>query len=44
MELNNLNPIIPNKIKSLKKFKIYSIHHLAKMYWVHPNEPNVAPH
>ena len=43
MELNNLDPIIPYKIKSLKKFKIYPIHHLARMYWVHPNKLDVAP-
>ena len=32
MELNAFNPISPYKIKSLKKFKIYFIYHLARMY------------
>ena len=44
MELNDLNPFSPYKIKSSKKFKIYFIHHLARMYWAHPNEPDMAPH
>ena len=44
MELNDLNPIIPYKITSLKKFKIYFIHHPARMYWAHPNKPDLDPH
>ena len=32
MELNDLDPIIPYKIKSLKKFKIHFIYHLARVY------------
>ena len=32
MELNDLNPLSPYKIKSPKKFKIYFIYHLAGMY------------
>ena len=44
MELNDLDPIIPYKIKSPKKFKISFIHHVARMYWAQPNELDVAPH
>ena len=44
MELNDHDPLSPYKIKSPKKFKIYFIYHLARMYWAHPNEPDVAPH
>ena len=44
MELNDLDPLSLFKIKSLKKFKIYFIYHLARMYWAHLNEPDVAPH
>ena len=44
MELHDLDPIIPYKIKSLKKFKIYSIYHLVRMYWVYPNELDMASH
>ena len=32
MEINDLDPLSPYKIKSSKKFKIYLIHHLARMY------------
>ena len=32
MELSDLNLLSPYKIKSLKKFKIYFIYHLARMY------------
>ena len=42
MELNNLNPLSPYKIKSLKKFDIYFIHHLARMYWAHLNKLYMA--
>ena len=44
MELNDLHPISPYKIKSHMKFKIYSIYHLDRMYWAHPNELDMAPH
>ena len=44
MELKNLDPVSPYKMKSSKKFKIHFIHHLARMYWAHPNESDVAPH
>ena len=44
MELNGLDLIIPYKIKSLEKFKIYFIYHMARMYWAHPNKLDMALH